>query len=99
MLSPYGLDIIESCLTCKMRADRLFCDLPTSALQSFESIKYATAYPKGAVLFVEGQAPRGIFVLCKGRVKLSICATDGKDAHLEDRRAWGGFGPERDCFG
>src|SRR5215467_1782508 len=66
-----------------MRADRLFCDLPTSALQAFESIKYATAYPKGAVLFVEGQAPRGIFVLCKGRVKLSICATDGKTLILK----------------
>ena len=78
MLSPYGLDIIESCLTCKTRTERLFCDLPAAALQTFESIKYATAYPKGAVLFVEGQAPRGIFVLCKGRVKLSICATDGK---------------------
>lgn len=83
MLSPYGLDIIESCLTCKMRADRIFCDLPTSALESFEAIKYATAYPKGAVLFVEGQAPRGIFVLCKGRVKLSICATDGKTLILK----------------
>ena len=78
MLSPYGLDIIESCLTCKTRTERLFCDLPAAALQSFENIKYATAYPKGAVLFVEGQAPRGLFVLCKGRVKLSICATDGK---------------------
>ncbi len=78
MLSPYGLDIIESCLTCKTRTEHLFCDLPGSALQAFENIKYATAYPKGAVLFVEGQSPRGIFVLCKGRVKLSICATDGK---------------------
>src|SRR4029077_9948225 len=28
VLSPYGLDISESCLTCKMRADRIFCDLP-----------------------------------------------------------------------
>jgi len=83
VLSPYGLDIIESCLTCKMRMERIFCDLPTSALQSFEAIKYATAYPKGAVLFVEGQAPRGIFVLCKGRVKLSICATDGKTLILK----------------
>lgn len=83
MLSPYGLDIIESCLTCKMRADRIFCDLPTTALESFEAIKYATAYPKGAVLFVEGQAPRGILVLCKGRVKLSICATDGKTLILK----------------
>jgi CRP/FNR family transcriptional regulator len=78
MLSPYGLDIIESCLTCKTRSEHLFCDLPAAALQTFEGIKYATAYPKGAVLFVEGQAPRGIFVLCKGRVKMSICATDGK---------------------
>lgn len=83
MLSPYGLDIIESCLSCKMKTDRLFCDLPASALQSFEAIKYATAYPKGAVLFVEGQAPRGIFVLCKGRVKLSICSTDGKTLILK----------------
>jgi CRP/FNR family transcriptional regulator, cyclic AMP receptor protein len=78
MLSPYGLDIIENCLACKTRSERLFCDLPPAALQAFEAIKYATAYPKGAVLFVEGQAPRGVFVLCKGRVKLSICATDGK---------------------
>ena len=83
MLSPYGLDIVESCLTCKLREDRLFCDLDTASLQAFENIKYATAYPKGAVLFVEGQSPRGIFVLCKGRVKLSICATDGKTLILK----------------
>ena len=83
VLTPYGLDIIESCLACKMRAEHIFCDLPPAALQSFEAIKYATAYPKGAVLFVEGQAPRGIFVLCKGRVKLSICSTDGKTLILK----------------
>src|SRR5580704_6972203 len=83
MLSPYGLDIIENCLTCKMRVEHIFCDLPATALQAFENIKYATAYPKGAVLFVEGQSPRGIFVLCKGRVKLSICSTDGKTLILK----------------
>jgi CRP/FNR family transcriptional regulator len=78
MLSPYGLEIVESCLTCKLRAERIFCDLPNSALQAFERIKYATSYPKDAVLFVEGQSPRGIFVLCKGRVKMSICSIEGK---------------------
>jgi CRP/FNR family transcriptional regulator, cyclic AMP receptor protein len=78
VLSPYGLDIIESCLTCKRRAEPLFCYLPAQALQAFETIKYTTAYPKGAVLFVEGQVPRGIFVVCQGTVKLSISATDGK---------------------
>ena len=78
MLSPYGLDIIESCLICKTRTEQFFCDLPGAALQAFETIKYATAYPKGAVLFVERQVPRGIFILCKGQVKLSLCAFDGK---------------------
>jgi CRP/FNR family transcriptional regulator, cyclic AMP receptor protein len=78
MLSPYGMEIVESCITCKLRADRIFCDLPPSALQTFENIKYATAYPQGAVLFVEGQMPRGIFVLCKGSVKLSINSPSGR---------------------
>jgi CRP/FNR family transcriptional regulator, cyclic AMP receptor protein len=78
VLSPYALTLIENCLTCKMRADRIFCDLSTTALEAFERIKYATAYPKGAVLFMEGQAPRGIFVLCNGQVKLSLSAGDGK---------------------
>ncbi len=78
MLTPYGLDIVENCLSCKMRAGHSFCDLPAAALRDFEAIKYCTTYPKGAVLFVDGQEPRGIFVLCKGRVKLSICHSDGK---------------------
>jgi CRP/FNR family transcriptional regulator, cyclic AMP receptor protein len=78
VLSPYGLDIIESCLSCQMRPERLFCDLSAEALYAFEAIRYSTAYPKGAVLFVEGQVPSGIFVLCQGRVKMSICASDGK---------------------
>jgi CRP/FNR family transcriptional regulator len=66
-----------------MRAEHIFCDLPTTALQSFESIKFATAYPPGAVLFLEGQEPHGIYVLCKGRVKLSICSMDGKTLILK----------------
>ncbi len=83
MLTPYGLDIVESCLSCKIRVEHLFCDLSAAALQTFETIKYVAAYPKGAVLFVEGQAPRGIYVLCEGRVKLSICASDGKTLILK----------------
>jgi len=78
MLSPYGMEIVESCITCKLRTDRLFCDLPEGALHAFEAIKYATAYPQGAVLFVEGQLPRGIFVICKGSVKLSINSPSGR---------------------
>jgi CRP/FNR family transcriptional regulator len=72
------MEIVESCVTCKLRADRIFCNLPANALQTLENIKYATAYPPGAVLFVEGQVPRGIFILCKGSVKLSINSPGGR---------------------
>ncbi len=78
MKSPYGLEIIESCVNCELRADHLFCNLSVPVLQAFEAIKYATLYPRGAMLFVEGQSPRGIFVLCNGRVKLSTCSSEGK---------------------
>ncbi|MGA2373528.1 MAG: Crp/Fnr family transcriptional regulator [Candidatus Korobacteraceae bacterium] len=83
MLTPYGLDSIESCLSCKMLAEHILCDLPPDALKAFDSIRQAIAYPKGAVLFVEDQSPRGIFVLCKGRARLSICATEGKTLILQ----------------
>ena len=79
MPSPYGMEIVESCLKCKLRAGRI-CDLPPAALQAFEGIKYATAYPRGAVLFVQGQLPRGIFVLCKGSAKLAINSPSGTTA-------------------
>jgi CRP/FNR family transcriptional regulator len=72
------MEIVESCVTCKLRADRIFCNLPATALQTFEDIKFSTAYPSGALLFVEGQLPRGIFVLCKGSVKLSINSPSGR---------------------
>ncbi len=60
-----------------MRSQR-FCDLSTEALQAFEAIKCATAYPGGSVLFAEGQAPSGVFILCRGAVKLSACSDTGK---------------------
>ena len=78
MGSPYGLPIIENCLICNLRSERFFCDLPHTALVAFEKIKYSSAVPAGAVLFVEGQAPRGMYVLCRGRVKLSTTSREGK---------------------
>ena len=83
MAVPYGLDIIESCLICKLRNESFFCSLPNSALAAFEKIKFPTALPKGSVLFVEGQMPRGIYLLCKGRVKLSVNSADGKTMILK----------------
>src|SRR6266700_2274840 len=78
MRAPYGLEIIESCLTCPHREDRLFCDLPPEALQRLAQITSASSYPKGATLFIEGQVSRGVFILCSGHVKLSTSSADGR---------------------
>jgi CRP/FNR family cyclic AMP-dependent transcriptional regulator len=82
MRAPYGLEIIESCLACPHREDRLFCNLPPPAVQKLAAITSAAAYPKGATLFVEGQSPRGVFVLCSGKVKLSTSSADGRSLIL-----------------
>src|SRR3974390_2615885 len=76
--TPYGLEIIENCLSCPHREERLFCNLPDNAVKALASITSSAAYPKGATLFVEGQPARGVFILCSGRVKLSTSSADGK---------------------
>jgi len=78
MSTPYGIQISENCLLCKLRQTGFFCELPKSPLEELEKVKYASTYPQGAVLFVEGQAPRGVYVICSGRVKLSTTSRDGK---------------------
>ena len=76
--TPYGLEIIENCLSCPHREERRFCNLPDSAIGSLAAITSSAAYPRGATLFVEGQPARGVFILCSGRVKLSTSSADGK---------------------
>jgi CRP/FNR family transcriptional regulator len=61
-----------------LRESGFFCNLPKSSLEYLEKITYANALPQGAVLFVEGQTPRGVFILCAGRVKLTTTSRDGK---------------------
>ncbi len=58
--------------------DKTFCDLPPSIANTLEQEALTTTYPTGAVLFAEGQAPRGVFIVRRGRVKLSICGSDGR---------------------
>ncbi len=78
MRTPYGLEIIENCLVCPHREERLFCNLPDASVRAMTAITSSAAYPKGATLFVEGQPARGVFILCSGRVKLSTSSADGK---------------------
>jgi CRP/FNR family transcriptional regulator, cyclic AMP receptor protein len=76
MKLPYGLEIIENCVECKLRQG--FCDLPAEALAAFNAMGHQHTYPGGSVLFMEGQQARGAYVLCSGKVKLSTTSREGK---------------------
>ncbi|MFY9647200.1 MAG: Crp/Fnr family transcriptional regulator [Terriglobales bacterium] len=78
MRAPYGLNILDNCLTCPMREEHLFCNLPPAAVQRLSEIRSTAIYPKSAMLFIEGQQPRGVFVLCTGKAKLSTTSSEGK---------------------
>lgn len=76
--TPYGLNILDNCVTCATRGEHLFCNLSLRAGQRLNEIKSTAVYPKGAMLFIEGQQPRGVFVLCVGKAKLSTSSREGK---------------------
>jgi CRP/FNR family transcriptional regulator, cyclic AMP receptor protein len=78
MKTPYGLNVIEDCIACPMHKDRLFCNLPEAALAGLDAISSSATYPRGSVLFVEGQSSRGVFILCNGKVKLFGTSSSGK---------------------
>ena len=78
MKSPYGLDILDNCPTCPMREQHLFCNLSLPIVQRLNDITSSAIYPRGAVLFMEGQKGRGVFVLCVGKAKLSTTSRDGR---------------------
>lgn len=82
MPMAYNFQIIENCLKCAHREQRLFCDLPNDVLIKLQNIKATSVYPKGALLCLEGQPPRGIFVLCTGRAKLTTTSAEGKSIIL-----------------
>jgi CRP/FNR family transcriptional regulator len=78
MITPYGLPIVEDCIRCPLRKESWFCQLSPDLLKAFSASSHLATYPGGAILFIEGQMPRGAFVLCSGKAKLSTTSRDGK---------------------
>jgi len=87
MRAPYGLDVIESCMGCKASRESFFCRFSPTVLRPVDSASYHSVMPSGAVLFVEGQTPRGVYVICSGKVKLSTTSKEGKVLILKQAEA------------
>ena len=48
------------------------------AIPGIDRVSRSRIYPRGAVVFHEGNIARGVYVLSSGRVKVSISSADGK---------------------
>jgi CRP/FNR family cyclic AMP-dependent transcriptional regulator len=74
----HGLRIFEADSAFSAPKRRASSALSRGSSKALDVITSPVTYPKGAVLFVEGQAAHGIFAVYSGRVKLSTCSFDGK---------------------
>ncbi len=59
-------------------AESMFGDLSPALLHELETVTMTNTYPNGAILFGEAEPARGIYAVIRGRVKLSVCASDGR---------------------
>jgi len=92
MRVPRRFMFSDGCLSCTLRREGDFCSLPDPLLAELHGMGHLTLYPPDAVLMTEGQVPRGVFIVCSGRVKLAVEAKDGKTVILKvagDRQVLG----------
>lgn len=78
MKVPYGLNLTDNCCDCSHSRPGFFCAFSDPVRQFLNHCSHKSTLPAGAVLFVEGQSPRGMFILCAGRVNLSTTSREGK---------------------
>ena len=86
MNSRYSVPCVDDSPIRRLHSENFFCALPQKALKAFNQIKHATAYPARVVIFSEGQASRGIFILCEGQAKVSTASRVGKTVILRAAR-------------
>src|SRR5208282_386339 len=80
--SPYNLKVTENCFGCVTKEEGLFCHLPAAALAELNNLRQTAFYPRGALLFVEGQPTRGLFLICAGQAKLYVNSAEGQSLTL-----------------
>jgi len=82
----------DDCAKCTLHRSGEFCHLEKDPLDLLSGVGHITLYPAYATLLKEGQVSPGVYILCSGRVKLSVDTAAGKTVILkvaERRQALG----------
>ncbi len=87
MNAPYGIDIVDNCSECTHSKPSFLCAFSDEALSALSQASHKSILPAGAILFVEGQSPRGMFIVCSGKVNLSTTSREGKSLIVKTAEA------------
>jgi CRP/FNR family transcriptional regulator len=60
---------------------------PLHAFSGFDRLSRQKIYDKGSVLFAEGQSAHDVYVVCSGRLKLSMTSAEGRKLIVRIARA------------
>lgn len=79
MLAARQLEIVENCHERSERPRRKSGHISTEVVNRLAAFAIPAYYPKGTILFFEGQPSRGVFILYSGQVKLYTSSAGGKN--------------------
>jgi CRP/FNR family cyclic AMP-dependent transcriptional regulator len=69
---------MPKCHNCPNAGKHAFCSLGDDARSFLESQSVGVEYPRGTVLFREGDQCDAVFVICSGKVKVSTTSREGR---------------------
>lgn len=69
---------MSKCLNCRHNGKFAFCSLGDESKSLMEANSVTIEYPRGTVLFREGDRPSAVFVMCTGKVKVSASSREGR---------------------
>ena len=86
MTTPVLMHWTETFNDCGPNPAGFLCSLSPEARKALAAIAYMATYPDGSTLFSEQETPRGVFVLLRGRVKVTMTSAEGKTLILRIAR-------------
>lgn len=69
---------MNMCESCPNTGTHAFCNLGQESQAFLESNTVSMEYPRGTVIFREGDVSTAVFVLCSGKVKISATSKEGR---------------------
>ncbi|RMH07640.1 MAG: Crp/Fnr family transcriptional regulator [Nitrospirae bacterium] len=73
---------MTDCVECPNRQMSELCDWHGAVASELKTIKHTVVYRPGQFLFYEGHAALGLYILCRGRVKLTRSTAKGQQRLL-----------------